>query len=167
MCMFRKRNKKKRLRKISTKKRYPTRVGETTEPGSVHVLLFDIGNRPFSSSDGLFCRVLGLAVAYFSHTFYVPRLFLRINRDKSGPLRASNPVFPTHFNAHPKCVYVLSVYVLGHDKHQRLLDSKTSTTIRFKIRFKVVSCIFSKYGHPEKRNWIFFFAKNISTVSFT
>ena len=94
--MFRKRNKKKRLRKISTKKRYPTRVGETTEPGSVHVLLFDIGNRPFSSSDGLFCRVL---VAYFSHTFYVPRLFLRINRDKSGPLRASNPVFPTHFNA--------------------------------------------------------------------
>ena len=118
MCMFRKRNKKKRLRKISTKKRYPSsRVGETTEPGSVHVLLFDIGNRPFSSSDGLFCRVLGLAVAYFSHTFYVPRLFLRINRDKSGPLRASNPVFPTHFNAHPTCVYVLSVYVLRHDKH--------------------------------------------------
>ena len=39
------------LRK-STKKRYPARVGETTEPGSVHVLLFDIGNPPFSSSDG-------------------------------------------------------------------------------------------------------------------
>ena len=83
--------------------------------------------------------------------------FFCINRDKSGPLRASNPVFPIHFDAHPTCVYVLSVYVLRHDKHQRLLDSKTSTTIRFKIRFKVVSCIFSKYGHPGKRNWNFFF----------
>ena len=27
---------------------------ETAELGSVHVLLFDIGNRPFSSSDGYF-----------------------------------------------------------------------------------------------------------------
>ena len=53
----------------------------------------------------------------------------------------------------------------------RDLDSKTSTTIRLKIRFKVVSCIFLKYGHPGKRNFVvvvvFFFAKNISTVSFT
>ena len=26
-----------------------------------------------------------------------------------------------------------------------------------KVRFKVVSCIFSKYGHPGKRSWNFFF----------
>ena len=51
--MFRKRNKEERLRK-STKNRYPTRVGEPTKPGSVHVLLFDIANRPFSSSDDYF-----------------------------------------------------------------------------------------------------------------
>ena len=79
--------------------------------------------------------------------------FFCINRDKSGPLRASNPVFPIRFNAHLTCVCVLAVYVLGHNKHQRLLDSKTSTTIRLKSRFKVVSCIFLKYGHPGKRNF--------------
>ena len=43
--------------------------------------------------------------------------FFRINRDKSGPLGASNPVFSIHFDAHLTCVYVLSVYMLGHDKH--------------------------------------------------
>ena len=59
--MFRKRNKKKRLRRIRQRNVFKP---ETTEPGSVHVLLFDIGNPPFSSSDGLFCRLLGLAVAY-------------------------------------------------------------------------------------------------------
>lgn len=91
-----------------------------------------------------------------SHVLRTPPFF-RINRGKSGPLRAGNLVFPIHFDAPLTCIYVLSVYVLGHYKHQRLLDSKTQTSTRTRFDLKLFRVYSQNMDTPESVIGIFFF----------
>ena len=93
MCMFRKRNKKKHLKKVQRIVIHP----EYKKLQNPVVEMYFISHRqPTVFVYRQFRRLIRpcRATSLFLKFLRTPPFFFRFNRDKSGPFRASSPAFP-------------------------------------------------------------------------